>query len=748
VIASSALLAVLLVADAGVVGADAGAADAAAGAGEAAGLSARDAGVADAAPVAIIAPPAAAAPARTGRVVGRLLSKGTRVPVVGASLALETVTVGETDGSGDFDVSVPCGPQRLTVLAAGFEPLAVDVAACAADTGPLTLRLTPDDSTIRHETVVRPTPTQPGVRLTKEELTQTAGTMGDPFRALESLPGVTTVAWPAAIYAVRGSNPGNTGFFLDGIRVPALFHMALGPSVIHPYFFDSLQFFPGGYPAQYGRYVAGIVAAETRGAATDRLHTSVDVRLFDAGALVSAPLPGNGGVAVAARYSYTGELVSLLDSSLRLAYWDYQVRVDRRVGPVQLTLLAFGSHDVLVPGRPPNADELDIDFHRVSLRASVPVLGARLQGSVAVGTDHTRAPIVDVYPITVDALTIAPRLALLRSFRAVDLAAGFDGDITRYEPVIAGAPQAQDTSDLGQRRVATLLAGYATATIRPQRRVEVTPELRFDNYQVSGAQAHDLGPRLAVRVGVRDDTALRLAGGRFTQLPSLPLQIPGADGFGLSTLGLQTSWQGSVGVETSHVAGLEMTATGYYQRYVLTDLRDPAPSKPDPLADDFLINRDAVSYGLELLVRRPLSHRLYGWLSYTLSNNLRSYGGGAVGPSDWDQRHVLNLVAGYRWGRTTLGGRAHFNSGRPFLIYDSVSAVPHEISQRLPPFYQLDLRVDHRMYYDKFQLDVYAELVNATLTPQVYGLTVNQRGDVDQRSFRLVLPSVGIHGEF
>ena len=148
--------------------------------------------------------------------------------------------------------------------------------------------------------------------------------------------------------------------------------------------------------------MAGIVAADTRAAATDRVHSSVDVRLFDAGALVSAPLPGNGGVAVAARYSYTGELVSLLAQDIRLAYWDYQVRVDRRVGPVQLTLLAFGSHDVLAPGTTssgaPSVNELDIDFHRVALRASVPVLGGRVQGSVAVGSDRTRAPILDVYP--------------------------------------------------------------------------------------------------------------------------------------------------------------------------------------------------------------------------------------------------------------------------------------------------------------------------------------------------------------
>jgi hypothetical protein len=741
VIVPAALFAVMLLGDAGA--ADAAVADAGAADAEPRDAAAAvDGGAADATPAATPAPPP------LGRVAGRVLAKGTRAPVVGASLTIDATAAGDTGARGDFDVEAACGHRRLTVQAPGFERLTAEVDVCGAPPAPLTLRLTPDPSAAAFQTVVRAKPAQPAVRLANEELTQTPGTLGDPFRAIESLPGVTTVAWPAPIYAVRGSNPGNTGFFLDGIRVPALFHFALGPSVIHPYFFDGLEFYPGGYPARFGRYAAGIVAADTRAPATDRIHSSVDVRLFDAGALVSAPLPGNGAIAVAGRYSYTGALVSLLDQHVGLGYWDYQLRVDRRVGPVQLTLLAFGSHDVLVPEQSDTVREIDLGFHRVSLRAVAPLLGGRLQGSLAVGSDHTRAPILDMFPITVDAINAAPRLSYARSWAAADVAVGFDGELGRYDPVTIGTVHPPSDWDLGRRRDATLLAGYASATLRAGGRLALTPELRLDSYDVGGAHAQDLGPRLTARLALGDDTVVRVAGGRFTQLPSLPLQIPGADGFGLRLLGLQSSWQASLGVETARLAAFELSVTGYVQRYVLTDLRDPRPSNPDPLADDFLVKRDAASYGVELLARRPSSERLYGWLSYTLSNNLRSYGGGAVGPSDWDQRHVFNLVAGYRWGRTTVGGRAHFNTGRPYVLYDTLSGTSTEYFQRLPPFYQLDLRVDRRIVYDRFQLDVYAELVNATATPQVYAVDQASTGELQQQSFRLVLPSVGVRGEF
>jgi hypothetical protein len=697
---------------------------------------AADSGAADAMPVP--GPPAPPA----GRLSGRVVAKGTRKPIAGAAITVDVAEAGATDAKGDFAVDVPCGLRRLWIQAPGFEPLARTVDPCAA-TEPLTLRLAPAATGQSFETVIRAKSINTEVRLAAEELTQTPGTLGDPFRAIESLPGVATILWPAPVYAVRGSNPGNTGYFLDGIRVPALFHFALGPSVIHPYLFDNLQFFPGGYPARFGRYAAGIITADTRPAADDRIHAAVDVRLYDAGALVSAPLPGGGTVTVAGRYSYTAALLSLLSPGVTVQYWDYQLRADRRFGPFQLTLLAFGSGDLLAPDNlvdPTNV--VALGFHRISLRAVAPLAGGRVVASLAVGSDRSKAPIAG-FPITVAAVSAAPRLAYLRSFAPADIALGFDGELSRYDPVTTVLSSASPDWDLARRRNVYLLAGYASATVRAGSRLVVTPELRYDSYQVSGVRAGDLGPRLTARLALRDDTAIKAAGGRFTQLPSLPLQIPGAEAFGLRLLGLQSAWQASLGVETSRLEAVDLAVTGYVQRYVLTDMRDPRV-EIDPLSADFLVKRDALSYGIEVLARRPVSQRLHGWLSYTLSNNLRSFGAGVVGPSDWDQRHILNLVAGYRIGRTTLGGRFHLNTGRPFIVYN----VGGSVVQRLPTFYQVDLRIDRRVIYDKFIFNFYIELVNATLSRQVVGVTETYDGQFREDSFRIVLPSIGVRGEF
>ena len=174
----------------------------------------------------------------------------------------------------------------------------------------------------------------------------------------------------------------------------------------------------------------------------------------------------------------------------------------------------------------------------------------------------------------------------------------------------------------------------------------------------------------------------------------------------------------------------------------LTDMRDP-DAGDDP-ALDFLVSREALSYGLELLLRRPPRERLHGWLSYTLSKALRAFEGGVVSAADWDQRHVLNLVVGYRWRRYTLGGRFHLHTGRQVRIGGS---SPVEYG-RLPAFYQLDVRLDRRFLLDRRHRRPVRRAGEQHPDQQVVGLYRDGGGPIQEDGFRLVLPSLGVRVEF
>ena len=62
--------------------------------------------------------------------------------------------------------------------------------------------------------------------LSRAEVRQLPGAFGDPFRAIEALPGVTPIVSGVPFLYVRGAAPGNVGYFLDGIRLPLLYHLA------------------------------------------------------------------------------------------------------------------------------------------------------------------------------------------------------------------------------------------------------------------------------------------------------------------------------------------------------------------------------------------------------------------------------------------------------------------------------------------------------------------------------------------
>lgn len=673
-----------------------------------------------------------------------IFARGSRDGLAGAVVLEHAETLAEADLKGEVSLRLSAGHHDLQVSADGFllttVPYDVDPRGDAKNL--VTVRMERSAAGRRYESVVRAPPPGPArVTLSHEEATKTPGALGDPFRVVESLPGVAPLALGVPVFTVRGSNPGNTGFFLDDLRIPALFHFALGPAVIQPGFIDKLDFYPGSYPARYGRFVGGAVVSSTQEAPRDRARGAVDVRLYDASALLSGPLDGGrGGVMVGGRYSYTGGLLSLLSPDVSLDYWDYQLRADDQIGPGRMTVLAFGSHDHLALAHDPDQD-VTLGFHRASLRYVAPLGGGRGGGSLGVGYDRSLLPFEDHQHLALRSFSLLPRLFYARQHGLIfNWEVGLDGE---WEAVTADLDKpAVDLASFAQSRTLRSSSAYASASWQPVARFSITPTFRVDDYREGGAHVLDMSPRLDARLRLGEGMWLKANGGRFTQLPALPLALPAIEGLALGRLGLQTAWQGSAGLEAALPVRLSVDTNLFVQRAALSDIRDKENGSSIVL-DDFLTKRQALAYGAELMVRRPATERLYGWLSYTLSWSLRAYEGGVVAPGDWDQRHVLNLVVGWRVGANTLGARFHTRSGR--LVEVSGRSPPDR--RRLPAFYELDLRAEHRYTFDVFVLDLYAEVVNTTLTREVVGLR-DERGAFVREGYRLFLPSLGVRATF
>jgi hypothetical protein len=150
------------------------------------------------------------------------------------------------------------------------------------------------------------------------------------------------------------------------------------------------------------------------------------------------------------------------------------------------------------------------------------------------------------------------------------------------------------------------------------------------------------------------------------------------------------------------------------------------------------------AYGFELFLKRKLTRKLGGFLSYTLSRSTRSYRDRSY-IAAFDRTHVVNLAVAYDLGRRwRVGGRTMFYTGLP-----KAPDPTDPDSTRLPPFFRLDLRVEKRwMLGERTWIAAVGEWMNATLSKEAIATQCTLEGCEAQTIGPITIPSVGVEGGF
>ncbi len=639
--------------------------------------------------------------------------------------------------------------------------------------------------------------------LAKEEVREMPGAFGDAFRAIEALPGVAPLASGIPYFYVRGAPPNNAGYFIDGVRVPMLFHLGLGQSVIHPGLVDHVDFFPSVAPARYGGYAGPIIAGQTRQPAT-QLHGEANLRLVDAGALLEAPFAeGRGSALVAGRYGYPGPILALFTDEMKIGYWDYQARASWKLGPNDaISAFVFGSHDYLA-SRSPSQDavaretleeEFVSDFHRLDLRYDHAMTDGRVRLAVTGGYDSQGAePTYATNRLLGARLEVEQRLTDTLRVRG-----GLDGEVDVYRMrITAQGPGEPVVPQSANPPPTNLRAGLHTDFVwRVSRRVELVPGARVglfgsSRHREAPRSGHErrllptVDPRITARVTLAPSAAWLTSFGIAHQFPSLrlgnaPAAIVSVPGFPFGDRTLQRSMQGSQGFEVLLPAETSLGVTGFYTlNWGLTDLSascyQDEPAMPPPGMGQFAPpyvcpNNEPVrgrAYGLEVLLRRPFTKRWGGLLSYTLSRSTRearfTTPSGSVDsakvPSEFDRTHVLNAILSYQLGRGwRVGGRLLFYTGTPYSQRSGSVPVPPYNAYRTSPFYRVDFRLEKRWRLSETgSIAFVLEGQNITLQKEVSGLGVDceaEGGPSGTTTCKqteigpLTIPSVGVEAFF
>jgi len=624
-------------------------------------------------------------------------------------------------------------------------------------------------------------------QLSAAELHTLPGGGNDALRSLSSLPGVARIPFGLGGLALRGAAPHDTQVFLDGIPVPILYHFGGLASFVPIDAVDRVDMLASGAGAEWGGLIGGVVTLDSRSSHPTRWTADGEVSLLHAGVLATGPGPANGSWMIGVRRSYVDAVMAAaqVDMALAPSYLDAQLRWES--GDRHWLAIAFASQDELSLLHDPSSSvdvggiaspgvsafDYSTRFVRAGLRYDndgvtiTPWVGTNDMVATADQMDtpkgYTRS----------DAL-YGVRASVARHVLGGTLRLGADVTATYFDYTISDTPPPSPWTPPGNHTLAregqrmTTDAGIFVeqSWLFAGGAFEVRPGLRIDYLDLAGSTVAD--PRLAL-IARAPGATLTATIGTYHESPLVTDLDPI---FKRDTLAPPAATQASVAADFG-----ALRVTGYAAQ--LSNIPVDAMTGATPISANgsvqsgglFGIARELVdaqfgsysyredigrghAYGLEVMAKKDIGATT-GWIAYTYARSWRT-GDPRRDPAEYpyvlDQPHVVTLLATRRLGtHWRLGGRLRLASGNPYTpvagsYYDPMQhkwlAVDGPIlSERLPAFAQLDLRVDRQWRH----WDLYLDIQNVTNHENVEG--VDYSTDYTSSTYTTglpILPSIGL----
>jgi hypothetical protein len=136
----------------------------------------------------------------------------------------------------------------------------------------------------------------PEVHATRAEIETTAGTLDDPARYFQIVPGVQSDSDQRNDFLVRGGNPSENLFVIDGIEVPSINHLALSDttgglvSMVDADAIESMTLHSGAHDARFDDRLSSVVEISTMKEGSEAADNRNTRRVAEAG------IAGVGGI--------------------------------------------------------------------------------------------------------------------------------------------------------------------------------------------------------------------------------------------------------------------------------------------------------------------------------------------------------------------------------------------------------------------------------------------------------------------
>jgi hypothetical protein len=145
--------------------------------------------------------------------------------------------------------------------------------------------------------------------VTRDEVLSSAGTWGDFTRFLQLLPGVVWNTDMSNDVMVRGGNPSENLYVLDGIEVPNINHIAVEgttggfTSMIDTSIISSVEMEAGAYDARYSSRLSSLIEVQTRKGLRADDTKELEIGISGAGGFVQRSIGNNANLLLSAHRS-------------------------------------------------------------------------------------------------------------------------------------------------------------------------------------------------------------------------------------------------------------------------------------------------------------------------------------------------------------------------------------------------------------------------------------------------------------
>lgn len=741
----------------------------------------------------------AAAQEPTGTIKGLVLDQHTLQPLAGANVALLGTPLGAVAGAeGQFVIArAPVGVHRLRVSMVGYaERIRPDLIVQARRITAITVRLEDKPLQVEEATVTADyfstaeDEAVSAVNFNYEEIRRSPGSAQDISRLLQAMPSVNLNNDQRNDLIVRGGSPAENLVLVDDIEIPNINHFPTqgasgGPiGLLNVEMISEADFSAGGFSAAHGDRLSSVMSIRLREGNRDEFDGQADMGMAGAGFVFEGPLrQGRGAWMLGARRSYLDLIVGAIGTGAVPKYSDVQGKLSWDLGPDhKLSVLGLGGFDHIA-AEPEDSDENDdrfaADYDQYVLGATWRWLWsdqgysttslAQTYGSFGVEVNEGWTPVL-LYTNDSQEREVALRhqgtwhwspghtltwgLGLKGLFS--DLGFYAAPDTNRLNVPIPEYRLGQEV----QTAKASAFLSYERLLFQ---RLRAALGLRYDYLAYN--EESDLAPRLNLSWDLDAETSLNASWGLYYQALPLSLLAQHADNRHLENL---RAIHYVLGLNRRLSPSTRLTLEAYLKEYAELpfDPDDPTASAIDafanfgsPLPGALVGGGKARSRGAELLVQKKLAQSLYGTFGYSYSVSRYTDLSGAQRNRDFDNRHLLSAIVGYRPSPTwEFSGRWSFAGGRPYTPYDQElsTAIGKGIVQkellnrrRYPAYHRLDLQMDYRRHYRHFNLVTFFSLLNAYNRANIYAYywdkSENAQDRIDQWTF---LPVGGFELEF